>query len=61
MPDQPKFVSLVKDALRHLYDYSYLENHPLALQFLELRWSYCMANPAACTPGLRQICARLKY
>lgn len=34
MDKQPTFVSLVKDALHHLYDYDRLENHPLALRLL---------------------------
>ena len=33
MSGQDEFFQQVKDALNHLYDYSYLERHPLALQF----------------------------
>ena len=33
MSDQDEFFQQVKDALNHLYYYSYLEQHPLALQF----------------------------
>jgi len=32
MPDQDEFCQQVRDALHHLYDYPYLENHPLALR-----------------------------
>jgi CheY-like chemotaxis protein len=32
MSSHEEFVSLVKDALGHLYDYHYLDSHPLALQ-----------------------------
>ena len=32
MSSQEEFASLVKDALGHLYDYHYLDSHPLALQ-----------------------------
>jgi CheY-like chemotaxis protein len=32
MSNQEEFASLVKDALGHLYDYHYLDSHPLALQ-----------------------------
>jgi CheY-like chemotaxis protein len=34
MDEQHAFVSLVKDALHHLYDYERLENHPLTLRLL---------------------------
>jgi len=30
---QAEFLRLVKDALAHLYDYPYLQNHPLALRY----------------------------
>jgi CheY-like chemotaxis protein len=33
MPDQHEFRQQVRDALHHLYDYPYLESHPLALQY----------------------------
>lgn len=33
MPTQSEFLQQVKDALKHLYDYRYLEDHPLALQY----------------------------
>jgi len=32
MSNQDEFVSLVRDALGHLYDYHYLDSHPLAMQ-----------------------------
>jgi CheY-like chemotaxis protein len=32
MPVQDEFLQQVRDALNHLYDYPYLENHPLAVQ-----------------------------
>lgn len=32
MSSQDEFVSLVRDALGHLYDYHYLDSHPLAMQ-----------------------------
>ena len=28
----PEFIQQVRNALAHLYDYAYLQNHPLALQ-----------------------------
>jgi len=33
MSTQDEFLQQVKDGLNHLYDYSYLENHPLALRY----------------------------
>lgn len=33
MPDRDEFHQQVRDALHHLYDYPYLENHPLTLQY----------------------------
>ncbi len=33
MQSKSQFVQQVKEALKHLYDYSYLESHPLALQY----------------------------
>jgi CheY-like chemotaxis protein len=33
MPSQDEFLSQLRDALNHLYDYHYLENHPLALRY----------------------------
>ena len=33
MPNQDKFIQHVRDVLNHLYDYPYLENHPLARQY----------------------------
>jgi CheY-like chemotaxis protein len=33
MRTQDEFIRLVKDALAHLYDYPYLQDHPLALQY----------------------------
>jgi len=33
MSAQDEFLQLVKDGLNHLYDYSYLDSHPLALRY----------------------------
>jgi len=33
MSTQSEFLQQVRDALKHLYDYHYLEDHPLALQY----------------------------
>jgi CheY-like chemotaxis protein len=33
MPNQDEFLQQVRDVLNHLYDYPYLENHPLALRY----------------------------
>jgi CheY-like chemotaxis protein len=33
MPNQDEFIQQVRDVLNHLYDYPYLENHPLTLHY----------------------------
>ncbi len=51
MSTESEFLQQVKDALSHLYDYPYLENHPLALR--------CWPEPEPYSPNRAQRLSRL--